>query len=84
MLLQYSGTLLKLPSREQLADFPVDRNQSARIVMTAVHQHHTDTQLTKYVFVKQIKPFVPVEADQQAVKMQVVIDGARPVPVVHG
>ncbi len=36
------------------------------------------------MFVKQIKPLVPVEADQQAVKMQVVIHGARPVPVADG
>lgn len=43
MLLQYSGTLLKLSGTEQLAHFPMDRNQCARIVMTAVHQHHADT-----------------------------------------
>ena len=82
MLLQYIGTLLQFSGSEQLAHLPVDRDQSAGIVMTAVHQHHADAQFAEHVFIKRFQPLVAVEADQQAVKMKVVTDGVRPVPVV--
>jgi len=84
MLLQNSGTLLKLSTREQLTYLQVDRNQCAGIVMAPVHQHHADTQFAKHVLVKRIQPLVAVEADQQAVKMKVVTDSVGPVPVVRG
>src|SRR5260370_42580766 len=84
MLLQHNSTLLELSATDQLAHFPMDRNQSAGIVMTAVHQHHADTEFAEHFFIERIQPLVAVEADQQTVKMKIVTDGAGPIPVAHG
>ena len=83
VLFQYRGTLLQLSGAQQLVHLPVHRNQRARIVVTAIDQHHANAQFAEHVLVKRVQPLVAVKANQQTVKMQIVADGSRPIPLAH-
>src|SRR5882724_11171463 len=82
MLLQNGGTLLELSCTEQLVHFPVHGNQGAGIVVAAVHQHHADAKFSECIPVKAVQPLASMEANQEAVKVEIMVDRARPVPCV--
>ena len=62
----------------------MDRDEPARIVVAAIHQHHAHTEFPNHFLVKGFQPPIVVKTNQKSMKLQVELHRSNPIPLAHG
>src|SRR6267378_7890727 len=76
---QHRGALLQFLSGEQLIELAMDGNEHARIIVAAVHKHHSHAQLPDGFLIERLQPVISEEANKKTMEVKVVIDGINTV-----
>src|SRR5712691_4515945 len=77
-----SRTFVQLASHQKFENAPVHGDQSSGIVVPAIDQHHTHSQLADQLLVERLQAAVPMKPDQQGVELQIESHRLNPVDLL--
>ena len=84
MLEQNVCAFCELSGSQEFVEFAVDRNEDSGMIVPLVDQNHSHSQFCDGLLIEGFQPLVSEKPDQQAVKVEIVRDGADPVASLDG